>query len=146
MHTSNIRKLTKDELVAIAALVVNGGSLMVVEPLPSDEVTLLEKLLEVTDNCLNGTIKSPLFDDIDYDNLENFYAWADKETKTIVDGYNIEGDDNSLEIVGWRENKTFKSLNVHEGETYKKELEVTFTNEDGTETTTPATLSMRMKS
>ena len=45
-----------------------------------------------------------------------------------------------------RENKTFKSLNLHEGETYKKELEVTFTNEDGTETTTPATLSMRMKS
>lgn len=140
MHTSNISKLTKDELVAIAALVVNGGSLMVVEPLPSDEVTLLEKLLEVTDNCLNGTIKSPLFDDIDYDNLENFYAWADKETNTIVDGYNIKGDDNSLEIVGWRDNKTFKSLNVHEGETYKKELEVTFTNEDGTETTTPVTV------
>ena len=63
-----------------------------------------------------------------------------------IDGYNIEGDDNSLEIVGWRENKTFKSLNVHEGETYKKELEVTFTNEDGTETTTPATQSMRTKS
>lgn len=108
-------------------------------------MTLLEKLLEVTDNCLYGTIKSPLFDDIDYDNLENFYAWADKETNTIIDGYNIKGDDNSLEIVGWRENKTFKSLNVHEGETYKKELEVTFTNEDGTETTTPATLSMRTR-
>ncbi len=47
-------------------------------------MTLLEKLLEVTDNCLYRTIKSPLFDDIDYDNLENFYAWADKETNTIL--------------------------------------------------------------
>lgn len=114
LHASNVSQLTTNDLVAIAALIINEGSLVMVEPTPKDEEELINKILDTADDCLNGAIESPLFDNLDYENIEWLYSWAINGVKDLHSNYNIESDDRSLEIIGWRGYQTYKSLNVHE--------------------------------
>lgn len=138
LNASNIAALTENDLVAISALIIRGGALVLVEPTPQDEIDLMEKILKTADDCINGTIESSLFDELDYEKLEWLYGWAIQGTKELTASYSAENfDDRSLEIVGWRGFQVYKSLNVHEGETYTKELGLTVVNEDGTTETTP---------
>ena len=140
INASNIATLTENDLVAISALIIRGGALILVEPTPQDEITLMEKILKTADNCINGTINSPLYDELDYEDMEWLYEWAIQGTKELTASYSAENiDDRSLEIIGWRGFQVYKSLNVHEGETYTKELGLTVVNEDGTTETMPLT-------
>ena len=138
LNTSNIAALTESDLVAISALIIRGGALVLVEPTPQDEINLMEKILKTADDCINGTINSPLYDELDYEDMEWLYGWAIQGTEELTASYNAENlDDRSLEIIGWRGYQVYKSLNVHEGETYTKNLALTVVNEDGTTETTP---------
>lgn len=138
IHASNVATLTKNESVAISALIIRGGALVMVEPTPQDEINLMEKILKTADDCINGTIDSPLYDELDYEDMEWLYGWAIQGTKDLTDSYNAENyDDRSLEIVGWRGYQVYKSLNVHEGETYTKNSALTIFKEDGSSETTP---------
>lgn len=130
LHASNVSQLTTNDLVAIAALIINEGSLVMVEPTPKDEEELINKILDTADDCLNGAIESPLFDNLDYENIEWLYSWAINGVKDLHSNYNIESDDRSLEIIGWRGYQTYKSLNVHENDTYTKSMKLTVVKED----------------
>ncbi len=145
IHSSNVSKININEAIAISAVIIKGGSVVMVEPTPKEEVALMNKIIETADDCITGTIESELFDNLDYDNLEWLYGWAIQGTKTIMDDYNIDPDDKSLEIMGWREFLIYKSLNVHEDETYTKSMECIFTNEDGTTTTEPLTFDEKVE-
>lgn len=135
IHASNVAALTENELVAISALIIRGGAMILVEPTPQDEITLMAKILKTADNCINGTIDSPLYDDLEYENMEWLYGWAIQNSEDLMNSNEI--DDRSLEIIGWRDYQVYKSLNVHEGETYTKNLAITAVGEDGTTETVP---------
>ena len=132
IHSSCVKNLTQDELVAISALIIKGGALMMVEPTPKEELNLIDKIVTTADDCINGTITSPLYANLDYTNLEWIYGWATNGTKGLIDDYNTDPDDQSLEIIGWRGFQVYKSLNVHENETYTKNLNIVSVNEDNT--------------
>ena len=135
VHASKVAGLTQNELVAISALVIRGGALILVEPTPQDEVNLMDKIQKVTDDYLQGNITSTLFDDLSYEDMEWLYDWAILNTENLIGNNNA--DDRSLEIIGWRGFQVYKSLNVHEGETYTKNLAITAVGEDGTTETVP---------
>ncbi len=145
IHSSCVENLTQDELVAISALIINGGALMMVEPTPKEELNLIDKIVATADDCINGTITSPLYANLDYTNLEWIYGWATNGTKGLIDDYNTDPDDQSLEIIGWRGFQVYKSLNVHENETYTKNLNIVSVNEDNTMEYEPVTIEETVK-
>ena len=84
LNASNIAKLTENELVAISALIIRGGALVMVEPTPQDEINLMEKILKTADDCINGSIESSLYDEVDYENMEWLYGWAIQSTEELT--------------------------------------------------------------
>lgn len=47
LHSSNVSKLTTDEAIAISALLIRGGSLVMVEPRPQEEIALMDSVVKL---------------------------------------------------------------------------------------------------
>lgn len=124
-----VESLNTEQTTALAALLVRGGSLMLVEPTAEQEIFLIAKIYTAVDNYLNSDEDNPLLDQMDYDNLEWLQNWTREEFKNTLENYDIDAADNSLEIVGWRDWKIYKSFNVHEGESYMKKLSLETSDE-----------------